>query len=235
MIDKPIKRKPIIVNWLNSIILLSILTICILHQVFHESCPKVSAPTIYTGYFSPHDEPSVYSSALYLKGSEQVTVTPSPSASRSKEMGNDMWVRQFGDVMYVPYSYKGLSDEELKEIIKYEDRKTELENITEQLESKSVGLETKIEQLKLTEKSYMENIEKLQSENSLFSKINEEYQKKIIEFVDRGKAKNILLSAVVGAMVSVCLTFILNIPAVKKKIIDYLFETIKEFKESKEN
>lgn len=90
-------------------------------------------------------------------------------------------------------------------------------------EAKLKELKDEISLLESRKKTLGNNISELENQNLLLSNLNFEMQNKIMSFVKQGRLFDILLSAFVGAAVSVTLSYLLSVPNVRKRIDDYLW------------
>ena len=101
----------------------------------------------------------------------------------------------------------------------YSDEEKKLFAVAERV----LELEREIKFLEQRKRSLNENVTELTKNNSQLSKSNREIQEQIIKFVERNRFFDIMLSAFIGALVSVGLSYSLSIPNVREKIKNYFF------------
>lgn len=162
--------------------------------------------------------------SILLWATYQEFFVPHPDNSLSSNSIIGPYIRKLPDGTYearpfISYSVTGdiEAGRPIVTPISSDDENKKTETLKEDLEI----IKLEIDQLQFHKKNLKEKILRLEKENDRLGKINFDLQKTIIEFVEKNRIRDILSGAFVGAIVSAILTFILGIPQIRKKIIDY--------------
>ncbi len=196
------KRKPRYLNWLKIVVGIFFVVICVYYQ-FYFPHPEISEPIpVYTN-----------------EGLPLVVSTP---VGKIYNHDKDMTVPS---VSFGPIDFE-IGGAAVKNEVTPEVPDT---NITENSNSKKVEeLKNEISLLEKQRQAIEDNILTLENQNASLTNINYGIQQKIMSYVKKGRFIDILLSAFIGAIVSIIFSYLLSVPNVREKIDSYLWKNNQE-------